>query len=56
MVNVIFRTSKLANNYKEVDLQFTKTALLAVMYGGWFLYTAVTTTLLGTSAGWKEAK
>ena len=51
----IFRTSKLANNYKEVDLQFTKTALLAVMYGGWFLYTAVTTTSLGTSAGWKEA-
>ena len=55
----IFRTSKLASSYPELDLQFTKTALLAVMYGGWFLYTIITTlSSAGTSffaSGWLEA-
>ena len=32
----IFRTSRLAGSYRELDLQFAKTALLAVMYGAWF--------------------
>ena len=55
----IFRTSKLANSYSELNLQFTKTALLAVMYGGWFVSTAVSTLAsAGTSflsTGWVEA-
>lgn len=55
----IFRTSKLANSYKELDLQFTKSAMLAVMYGGWFVTTAVSAlSSAGTSffqAGWIEA-
>jgi drug/metabolite transporter (DMT)-like permease len=32
----ILRTSRLAGSYGELDLQFAKTALLAVMYGAWF--------------------
>jgi len=55
----IFRTSKLANAYKELDLQFTKSAMLAVMYGGWFVTTAMSAlSAAGTSffqAGWIEA-
>ena len=55
----IFRTSKLAKSYSELNLQFTKTALLAVMYLGWFLTTAVSTlSEAGTSflsAGWTQA-
>ena len=55
----IFRTSKLANSYKELDLQFTKSAMLAVMYGGWFVTTAMTAlSNAGTSffqVGWIEA-
>ena len=55
----IFRTSKLANSYKELDLQFTKSAMLAVMYGCWFVTTAVSAlSSAGTSffqAGWIEA-
>ena len=55
----IFRTSKLAKAYSELDLQFTKTWLLALMYGGWFISTAVSTLAsAGTSflsSGWLEA-
>ena len=55
----IYRTSKLANSYKELDLQFTKSAMLAVMYGGWFITTAMSAlSSAGTSffqAGWIEA-
>jgi len=55
----IFRTSKLARSYSEVNLQFTKTALLALMYGAWFLTTAASTLAsAGTSflsTGWVEA-
>mmetsp|Transcript_30274 Transcript_30274/g.52421 ORF Transcript_30274/g.52421 Transcript_30274/m.52421 type:complete len:155 (+) Transcript_30274:2-466(+) len=55
----IFRTSKLAKSYSEVNLQFTKTALLALMYGAWFLTTAASTLAsAGTSflsTGWVEA-
>ncbi|KAL7533897.1 hypothetical protein ACHAXR_005512 [Thalassiosira sp. AJA248-18] len=55
----IFRTSKLAKSYPELDLQFAKTTLLAVMYGGWFISTAASTLAsAGTSflsAGWVEA-
>jgi drug/metabolite transporter (DMT)-like permease len=49
----IFRTSKLAKNYPELELQFAKTALLAMMYGSWFAFDAVST--LSTAAatdGW----
>jgi len=55
----IFRTSRLANSYSELELQFTKTALLALMYGGWFLATAASAlSAAGTSflsTGWVEA-
>ena len=55
----IFRTSKLANAYPELDLQFAKTYLLAFMYFGWFLTTAASTlAAAGTSffaSGWLEA-
>jgi len=55
----IFRTSRLAKSYSELNLQFTKTALLAVMYGGWFLSTVWSTLAsAGTSflsPGWTEA-
>eukprot|EP00584_Thalassiosira_punctigera_P027622 CAMPEP_0172576330 /NCGR_PEP_ID=MMETSP1067-20121228/137665_1 /TAXON_ID=265564 ORGANISM="Thalassiosira punctigera, Strain Tpunct2005C2" /NCGR_SAMPLE_ID=MMETSP1067 /ASSEMBLY_ACC=CAM_ASM_000444 /LENGTH=476 /DNA_ID=CAMNT_0013368995 /DNA_START=455 /DNA_END=1885 /DNA_ORIENTATION=- len=55
----IFRTSRLASSYSELNLQFAKTALLALMYGGWFLTTAASTLArAGTSflsAGWTEA-
>jgi drug/metabolite transporter (DMT)-like permease len=46
----IFRTSRLAGSYKELDLQFAKTALLAVMYGAWFALDA-RSALLGGAAG-----
>lgn len=39
----IFRTSRLAGSYPELDLQFAKTALLAVMYGIWFALDASST-------------
>lgn len=39
----IFRTSQIAKKYSELDLQFTKTAVLAGMYGVWFLSTAAST-------------
>ncbi|KAK1736364.1 drug/metabolite transporter (DMT) family transporter [Skeletonema marinoi] len=39
----IFRTSQIANKYSELDLQFTKTAFLAGMYGIWFLFEALST-------------
>jgi drug/metabolite transporter (DMT)-like permease len=39
----IFRTSRLAGSYPELDLQFAKTALLAVMYGAWFAFDAWST-------------
>ncbi|KAL3816147.1 hypothetical protein ACHAXA_001634 [Cyclostephanos tholiformis] len=39
----IFRTSRLAGSYPELDLQFAKTALLAVMYGAWFALDAAST-------------
>lgn len=39
----IFRTSQIAKKYSELDLQFTKTAVLAGMYGLWFLSTAAST-------------
>jgi len=56
----IFRTSKLANHYSELNLQFAKTALLAAMYGGWFLSTAASTiSAAGASfvstEGWADA-
>ena len=52
----IFRTSKIANSYPELDLQFTKNALLALMYGGWFAKTVVSTlSTAGESVGWTEA-
>ena len=39
----IFRTSQIANKYSELNLQFTKTAFLAGMYGLWFLSEALAT-------------
>ncbi|KAL7498187.1 hypothetical protein ACHAWT_006081 [Skeletonema menzelii] len=39
----ILRTSQIANKYSELDLQFTKTAFLAGMYGLWFLSEALST-------------
>ena len=39
----IFRTSQIARSYSELDLQFTKNFLLALMYGGWFVNTAIST-------------
>eukprot|EP00804_Cyclotella_cryptica_P007397 CCRYP_002610-RA/>CCRYP_002610-RA protein AED:0.06 eAED:0.06 QI:255/1/1/1/0.33/0/4/2362/507 len=39
----IFRTSQIARSYSELDLQFTKNSLLALMYGGWFVNTAIST-------------
>ena len=39
----IFRTSQIAKKYSELDLQFTKTAFLAGMYGVWFLSEALST-------------
>lgn len=45
----IFRTSSIAKSYSEIDLQFTKTVLLAVMYGGWFL-TNVASSLTSAAA------
>lgn len=36
----IFRTSRLAASHPALDLQFAKTALLAVLYGGWALVAA----------------
>jgi len=45
----IFRTSRLAGSYRELDLQFAKTALLAVMYGAWFALDA-RSALLGAAA------
>ena len=55
----IFRTSKLANSYSELNLQFAKTALLALMYGGWFLTVAASTLASAStpfpSPGWAEA-
>jgi drug/metabolite transporter (DMT)-like permease len=55
----IFRTSQIAKKYSELDLQFTKTALLAGMYGAWFLSTAAATlqsggTLLSLWSGWQS--
>jgi drug/metabolite transporter (DMT)-like permease len=44
----IFRTSKLAKDYPELELQFAKTALLAMMYGSWFAFDAMST--LSTAA------
>jgi drug/metabolite transporter (DMT)-like permease len=43
----IFRTSQIAKKYSELDLQFTKTAILAGMYAGWFLSTAASTLTSG---------
>lgn len=40
----IFRTSKLAQHHPALNLQFTKTIFLALMYGGWLL-SDVTSTL-----------
>jgi drug/metabolite transporter (DMT)-like permease len=45
----IYRTSKLAKYYPELELQFAKTALLAIIYGSWFAFDAVTT--LNAAAG-----
>jgi drug/metabolite transporter (DMT)-like permease len=55
----IFRTSRIAKKYSELELQFAKTAMLAGMYGGWFLSTAVTTVKSGGSllqlwSGWQS--
>ena len=55
----IFRTSQIAKKYSELDLQFTKTVFLAVMYGGWFLLTAASAlksgeTLLGLWSGFQS--
>ena len=47
----IFRTSRLAGSYKELDLQFAKTALLAVMYGAWFALDARSALLGAAGAG-----
>ena len=63
----IFRTTKLAQYHSALSLQFTKTVLLAVMYGGWVLRDATSTfaatagvTLNGVLAslwpGWKSPK
>lgn len=50
---------QLAKSYSELNLQFTKTALIALMYFGWFLVTAAATLAsAGTSflsTGWIEA-
>lgn len=46
----IFRTTKLAQHHAALNLQFTKTVLLAAMYGGWLLSDATTTlTAAGTT-------
>ena len=57
----IFRTSQIAKKYSELDLQFTKTAFLAGMYGVWFLSEAVSTlhsggTLLQLWEGFQSIK
>mmetsp|Transcript_19273 Transcript_19273/g.37511 ORF Transcript_19273/g.37511 Transcript_19273/m.37511 type:complete len:597 (-) Transcript_19273:201-1991(-) len=46
----IFRTSSVAKSYSELDLQFSKNVLLAVMYFGWFLTTAVTSLLAAAAS------
>lgn len=55
----IFRTSKIANSYPELDLQFQKNALLALMYGVWFINNAMSALAsAGTSLfnpGWTNA-
>lgn len=49
----IYRTSTLAKDYPELELQFAKTALLAIMYGSWFAFDAVSTlNMAATTAGW----
>ena len=55
----IFRTSKIANSYPELDLQFTKNGLLALMYGVWFASNAVSTLASGAAlsslwTGWNS--
>ena len=47
----ICRTSKLAKDYPELELQFAKTALLAIMYGSWFAFDAVSTLNMAATAG-----
>jgi drug/metabolite transporter (DMT)-like permease len=47
----ICRTSKLAKDYPELELQFAKTALLAIMYGSWFAFDAVSTLNMSATAG-----
>ncbi|KAL7555226.1 hypothetical protein ACHAWF_018881 [Thalassiosira exigua] len=55
----IFRTSRLASSYPELDLQFAKTALLALMYLGWTIVAATSAlSAAGTSflaPGWTES-
>lgn len=54
----IFRTSKIANSYPELDLQFQKNGLLALMYGVWFINNAMSAlAAAGTSLfspGWTK--
>ena len=38
----IFRTSKIASSYDELKFQFAKNSLMALLYGGWAAWTAVT--------------
>ena len=63
----IFRTTKLAQYHSALSLQFTKTVLLAVMYGGWVLRDATSTfaatagvtlnrVLASLWPGWKSPK
>lgn len=55
----IFRTSKIANAYPELNLQFTKNALLALMYGVWFVNNVLSTLASSGTAifspGWTSA-
>lgn len=50
----IYRTSKLAKDYPELVLQFAKTALLAIMYGSWFAFDAVSTLNMAAGANKSE--
>jgi drug/metabolite transporter (DMT)-like permease len=55
----IFRTSKIAQTYPELPLQFLKNGLLALMYGVWFINNAMSALAsAGTSLfspGWIKA-
>ena len=54
----IFRTSKIASSYDELKFQFAKNSLMALLYGGWAAWTAVTaisSAVASGAGGWSEA-